>query len=97
MATQKVILPASGFSPLSMLQLGATTYQIDKGNAVTVNTTTDELGRLLGLGAIIAPLSGTTAARPVSTVIGHRYFDTTLGKPVFWSGTQWVDSTGTAA
>lgn len=41
---------------------------------------------------------GTTAARPsgVNTT-GHRgvmYYDTTLGKPIWWSGAAWVDATG---
>jgi hypothetical protein len=41
---------------------------------------------------------GTTAARPLGVnTTGHRgfcYFDTTLGKPIWWSGTAWVDATG---
>lgn len=40
--------------------------------------------------------SGTTANRPTSVPTGFRYFDTDLGKPIFWSGTQWVDANGTA-
>lgn len=43
---------------------------------------------------------GSTAARPVlSTQRRALYFDTTLaanGKPVFWTGTAWVDSAGTS-
>ena len=48
-------------------------------------------------------LSGATSNRPTSRLtndyqtIGFRYFDTTLGKPVFWNGTGWVDATGAAA
>ena len=42
------------------------------------------------------PPSGTTAERPVIDIVGFYYFDTTLGKPIFWSGTNWVDATGTA-
>lgn len=44
---------------------------------------------------------GTTANRPTNEYlsafdqyIGFKYFDTTLGKPIFWSGTKWVDATG---
>lgn len=41
--------------------------------------------------------SGATANRPVNgLVIGANYFDTDLGKPIFWNGTAWVDSTGTS-
>ena len=42
--------------------------------------------------------AGTTARRPtVSLWIGRIYFDTTLGYPIWWDGTQWVDATGTPA
>lgn len=36
------------------------------------------------------PVSGTTAQRPTNAEIGFRYFDTTLGGPVYWNGTEWV-------
>jgi len=44
-------------------------------------------------------LSGTTANRPVNgTVyamkIGFQYFDTSIGKPIWWNGTLWIDSAG---
>jgi hypothetical protein len=39
--------------------------------------------------------SGATGSRPASPVTGETYFDTTLGKPIWWSGSQWVDATGT--
>ena len=28
--------------------------------------------------------------------IGTRCFDVTLGKPIWWNGTNWIDSTGTS-
>jgi hypothetical protein len=28
--------------------------------------------------------------------IGRSYFDTDLGKPIWWNGTAWVDSSGTS-
>ena len=38
---------------------------------------------------------GSTALRPSSQrAIGQMYFDTTLGKPIWWFGTVWVDATG---
>jgi hypothetical protein len=50
-------------------------------------------------GAINNPDFGSTAQRPPSTIVpglsvGQSYFDTTLGKPVWWDGTHWVDATG---
>lgn len=42
-------------------------------------------------------LNGATASRPTSSILGQFYFDTTLGFPVWWSGTTWVKYDGTAA
>lgn len=40
--------------------------------------------------------TGTTADRPALTVANEKpYFDTTLGKPVWFNGTNWVDAVGT--
>jgi hypothetical protein len=46
-----------------------------------------------------AEQSGTTAARPTDASIGYRYFDTTIGKPVFLKATPstWVTADGVAA
>jgi hypothetical protein len=41
--------------------------------------------------------SGTTANRPASAMAGATYFDTTTGKPNFYSGSGWVLADGTAA
>lgn len=41
--------------------------------------------------------SGTTAQRPTSFLyVGRPYFDTTIGKPLWYSGAAWVDATGAA-
>ena len=50
--------------------------------------------------SILVPTSGATADRPVTSAevplpIGLFYFDTTLGYPIYWDGTQWVDAAGT--
>ncbi len=39
-------------------------------------------------------LNGITADRPTNAVKGQFYFDATLGYPVWYSGTQWVDAQG---
>jgi len=41
-------------------------------------------------------ISGTTAQRPTNADVGCKYFDTTLGTVLFWSGTAWVTSDGAA-
>lgn len=37
---------------------------------------------------------GPTADRPAGPDSFEMYFDTTLGKPIWWSGLNWVDATG---
>ncbi len=39
---------------------------------------------------------GTTAKRPpIKSASNTAYFDTTLGKPIWFDGTNWIDATGT--
>jgi hypothetical protein len=48
--------------------------------------------------AISTPQNGVTADRPTQNLqVGQFYFDTTLGYPVWYDGTDWVDATGTVA
>lgn len=44
-----------------------------------------------------APLFGDTSARPATPPIGTMFFDTTLGKPIWFKSPGWVDATGAAA
>jgi hypothetical protein len=60
----------------------------------------DELGgHVFGALALdaAAVLSDTTAARPASPVLGQMYFDTTLGEPLWYNGSNWVLATGVTA
>lgn len=44
-----------------------------------------------------AEQSGITAARPVKNYelwIGRPYFDTTIGLPIWWNGSDWIDAAG---
>ncbi|HYH83293.1 MAG TPA: hypothetical protein VEX86_26100 [Longimicrobium sp.] len=68
------------------------------------------LGSAISSGAVshVAPdlvaigegAGGTTAERPTSSLggndVGFVYFDSTLGKPIFWNGSGWRDATGAA-
>jgi hypothetical protein len=48
------------------------------------------------LTTISTPQNGTTADRPTQNLqVGQFYFDTTLGYPIWYDGTDWVDSSGT--
>ncbi len=40
-------------------------------------------------------LNGVGGSRPGTPAIGQFYFDTTLVKPIWYSGSAWVDATGT--
>ena len=42
-------------------------------------------------------LNGISSARPLGSVVGQFYLDTTVGKPVWWDGTKFIDATGTVA
>lgn len=42
--------------------------------------------------------SGTTAQRPTTFLwVSRPYLDATLGIPIWWDGTQWIDATGAPA
>lgn len=44
--------------------------------------------------SVYTPLGGATGSRPSSPPSYTSYFDTTLGYPVWWSGSEWVNSAG---
>lgn len=67
----------------------ATIYKIGTAPTGTTPEQVADGGRILG------PLSGTTAERPAYATIGYQYFDTTIVKPIWYTGTGWVDATGT--
>lgn len=46
--------------------------------------------------ATTIPNSGITANRPIDRLqVGQFYFDTTLGLPIWWDGSDWIDASGT--
>ena len=45
---------------------------------------------------VTIPDSGSTAARPTRRVqVGQYYFDTTIGLPIWYNGTNWINAAGT--
>lgn len=45
---------------------------------------------------VTVPPSGTTAARPTERLqVGQYYFDTTIGRPIWYNGTNWINAAGT--
>lgn len=46
---------------------------------------------------LATPDFGTTTQRPkAKQLIGQQFFDTTLGIPIWWAGTKWVNASGTS-
>ena len=39
-------------------------------------------------------LTGASDSRPTGIAEGFQYIDTTLNKPIWWTGSAWVDATG---
>lgn len=40
--------------------------------------------------------TGSTGSRYIASYIGACYFDQTIGKPIWWDGSNWVDATGSS-
>lgn len=38
--------------------------------------------------------SGITALRPPSPYVGQQFFDTTINRPIWWDGTNWINAAG---
>jgi hypothetical protein len=51
---------------------------------------------MIDLANAVAPAVGTTAQRSTSVKAGFMFFDTTLGKPIWWSGMAWHDAAGSS-
>lgn len=71
-----------------------------KANTFTARKLTDTPTDALSVvNRAYVTLNGPSASRPIASVVGQSYFDTTLaagnGRPVWWNGTGFVDSTGT--
>ncbi len=50
------------------------------------------------LNAVVRRLmgQGATDARPLNPTVGTLFYDTTLGRPIWWNGTGWRDAAGGA-
>lgn len=69
-----------------------------QANAFTLHKITDTpTDALQVVNRKFVTLNGVTGGRPTSSILGQYYFDTTLGYPVWWSGTEWVKYDGSAA
>lgn len=81
-------LPSQGFR-VESTSIGTLLY--------TKTVTEDKLNvSLLELLASGKRKSGNSTLRPTTPRKYFEYFDTTLNKPIYWTGTAWVDATGTS-
>lgn len=80
-------------SPVGNLDHGVGSEVVDKNNGerwIKTESGNEGWRRILGT------YRGNTANRPSNPKLGQDYFDTELGKPIWWNGSNWVDSTGTS-
>lgn len=63
-------------------------------NDVVINAVNVDHNRAVNVDFVIA--SGVTGSRPGAPVTGQNFFDTTLGIPIWFDGTTWIDAAGTS-
>ena len=59
-----------------------------------------KINRMKNMTYVTVPIihSGTTENRPTEhIVVGQMYFDTTIGAPVFWNGTEWIQGNNSSS
>lgn len=72
-------------------------YFTGRAGDLAIDTLTGYIYRCAGgttYTRILPMASGNTAGRPTVVFQGLAYFDTTLGKPIWRNGSNWVDATG---
>ena len=85
-------------SSVNKVQVDDTQYDIEDAGAVRFDTTQQltsdqKTAARTNIGAYAIYSSST---RPTGVGVGYMMFDTTLGKPIWYDGIGWVDSTGAA-
>ena len=68
-------------------------YQDQMNNALRLYF--NQLDNFIQASAV--PDSGKTTQRPIANLqVGQQFFDTTLVLPIWWTGTKWINASGTA-
>lgn len=84
---------------------GLTAQELDDADLLPLSDMSQAEGqrdRTVSIGALKevtapVPAAGATGERPGSPPVGSTWFDTTLGQPVWWDGSAWVDALGEPA
>ena len=91
---------AGGFGK-SLVLVKSTSSQIWDRIAVINGDSNSKRRKLTADGRSFANIFGSVYTRPSSLQsyndLGYQYFDTTLGKPIFWNGSAWVEEDGEPA
>lgn len=63
------------------------------GTATQVNNITNASETTV-INPATLPQGGPTSGRPTTPVLYQSYLDTTLGQPVYWNGSVWINAAG---
>lgn len=89
----EVALIDGGVESNSVLSEITVEYTSMDARALNITTNADQLRTFRANRSVS---SGTTAQRPnIDLFVNQQYFDTTLGKPIWWNGSVWKDAAGT--
>ena len=91
---------SSGLGKLAVIEGDSSDYPAIPNGAAPVaylDTTGSPVLTIYDKHPVIRQSSGPTASRPDDPPTGAMYFDTDLGKPVWYTGAGWVDATGASA
>lgn len=82
--------------PSATINLGLTnTFPVKMKNIDRTKLVLNDAVSKDGISYPVEYKTGTTAQRPTVPIQWEMYFDTTLGKPIWWNGTVWKDAVGT--
>jgi hypothetical protein len=60
----------------------------------TLDSTNNQI--ISAVNTLSTPSAGTTGDRPSTDLqVGQFYFDTTINRPIWWDGTNWINAAGT--
>jgi hypothetical protein len=85
-----------GTGAFLLFTTGSTTVGFETDNAADLGGATNYRPRYVRAGTAIQTAAVATGSRPAAAIAraGAMVFDTTLGKPIWSNGTNWVDATG---